>query len=278
MKYIYDEFESIEQMLRTLRNRTPNKVWAGKKLDSENEGRGFSGTSSYEEAERLIRDGYIKPLEKIKRGVEVNAKGNVTRKSTIINDVIGFAPCVPNAILGLPKSMIDMKTNTKKEKIISILYDATDSGGVCEGTFVKAGIAVLTIINSLEVQGYRVSLRVTFYNANTSSDKERTFASVNLKDWRQPLDLKKMTFPFCHPSMLRRIGFKWIETQPDLTESGYYGGYGRPLHRVKSNEEIIKGLKDNKLLRENEKYINIGICEGEDFDAQKIAKACGLNI
>ena len=42
---------------------------------------------------------------------------------------IGFAPIVPNAILGLPQSMVASTLDVKDNKIIDMVYDITASCG-----------------------------------------------------------------------------------------------------------------------------------------------------
>jgi len=279
MTYVVENFNSLKELIKANETRKPNKVFAGKhqasdERDSDRDS--FTRTKSYAEAVELMRNGYAEPLEKIKRGVEANMQGMSAEKTAVKNDIVGYAPCVPNAILGIPQSMINKELTVKKSKILTIIHDATSNCDTSTETFIKAGIATLTIVNSLEKRGYRVSLRVAFKNSRAC--EQRTFATVTVKDWRQPLDLQKMTFPFCHPSMLRRIGFKWLETTPRLTERDFAYGYGRSLSGVDSYEDIVKELTEKHLIADNEKYINLDLCKRKEFDAQEIARACGLEI
>lgn len=275
MNYISESFADIDELLRILDYRKINRVFSGGgTLASDKDDYEFTKTHSYAEAVDLFRNGYEDPLKKIKKGVEVNSRGFSTQKTLPKNDIIGYAPCVPNAILGIPQSMINKDVIARKSKVLTVVYDVTGAWHVDAETFIKAGIMILTIINSLEVNGYRVSLKVAFQNASQSDEK--VFATVVLKDWRQPLDLKKMAFPFCHPSMLRRIGFRHLERNPKLTSRGFRHGYGTSDVSAKDYDELEKQLRDNKLITEHEKYINIKLCEKNDFDPQEVAKACGL--
>lgn len=276
MNYVVENFKSINELIYHNATRKPNRVFNGKKSSSETGDERFTKTKNYAEAVDLFKNGYAEPLAQIKKGVEVNSKGLIHQKTAVRNDIVGYAPCVPAAIMGIPKSMINKDNAVKKSKIISIIHDATSNCNTSTSTFIRAGIATLSIINSLEASGYRVALSVAF--KNSAENKERAFATVNLKDWRQPLDLKKMAFPFCHPSMLRRIGFKWLETTPNLTESNYFYGYGRSLSGTKEYHSIVNELKAKKLIGEHDAYINIDLCERNNFDPQKIAQAAGLKI
>lgn len=275
MQYFTENFTSLNELIRTLDTRKANKVFECRRgnLASQNDDYDFTRTHSYKEAVELLKNGYTEPLAEIKKGVETNARGMTAQKTEVKNDVVGYAPCVPNAILGIPQSMINKKTAVKKSKIITIIHDAHESAWVSGKTFTKAGITTLSIVNSLEAQGYRVALKVAFFDG--SYGKEKVFATAKLKDWRQPLDFKKITFPFCHPSMLRRIGFKYLETHPKITESGFSIGYSHP-DACRKYDSVLTALRKNKLIADNEFYININLCEKNSFNPQAVAKACGL--
>ena len=274
MEYIVENFANLNQLLRAT-ERPYNAVFARESHDSERTSDyGFYKTNNYAEAIDLLKGGYAEPLNQIKRGVETKARGISVRKTAVKNDVVGYAPNVPNAIRGIPQSMINAQTAAKKSKVLSIVYDVTGSGMLDSESYIKAGITICTIINTLEANGYRVSLKVIFKNSEKYS--QRTIAAINLKDWRQPLDLKKLTFPLCHPSMQRRLGFKWLETQPDLTDTGYQSGYGRSSTAANSYDRLEADLRKNKVLGEHDRYITIYLCKDNDFDPQKTMKACGL--
>jgi hypothetical protein len=274
MEQIIENFASIDELVRVLGHRKPNSVFSGGSLSSDTGSESFTETKSYEDAVKLMLNGYEKPLAKIKQGVEANTRKFESQRTTPKNDIVGYAPCVPNAILGIPQSMINKEVIAKKSKILTLVYDIDSNAGTDADTFINAGVTVLSILNAMENDGYRVSLRVLFNNSYDSS--QEVFSSVTLKDWRQPIDLKKMAFPFCHPSMCRRIGFRWLECHPRLTDRGFRSGYGRSHASMKDYSECEKYLRDNKLIKEHEKYINIKVCQKNDFDPHKVAVECGL--
>lgn len=274
MEYIIENFSDINELVRVLDKRKPNTVFSGHELQSNGDDEYWYGTSTYTEAVELIRNGFTEPLEKIKRGVEVNQKSFVTQKTSPKNDIVGYAPCVPNAILGIPQSMINKEVIPKKSKILTLVYDIDSNAGTDADTFIQAGITVLSILNSMEANGYRVSLKVLFNNSY--GDEQEVFSAVTLKDWRQPIDLKKMAFPFCHPSMCRRIGFRWVESHPRLTDTEFRRGYGRAHASVKEFSECENHLRKHNIIKDHEKYINIKICKENDFDPHKVSAVCGL--
>lgn len=274
-----ERFENIAQMLHAIESRKENSVFSGAILTSKQHDSSFTRTKSYEEALDLVSKGWEEPLEEIKKGVSNNFRSNTTlNKSRPQTGIVGYAPCVPNAILGLPNSMIMTEKTPSKVKAVTILFSMSVTAGVSQSDILKAGIVVLNIINDLELAGYRVRLDVEFYGAgNTSSSTPNRICSarVNVKDWRQPLDLKKLAFPISHPSMFRRFGFRWVETYPKLTDGSYRSGYGSS-HFKNKYDNAKKIFEENGLLDKNEYLITTYLCINKDFNKKEISKACGL--
>lgn len=269
-----EHYKSIKQFLATINNRPNNKAMASDH-SSEGSDSGFRGTKSYEEATELITKGWDDVLPKIKErfeaSIKANQNGTIDRRRTY-NHVVGYVPNVPNAILGLPQSMINQKREPQKVKVVSIVYAPDANCGTEAETFIKAGIVVLNIINRLELNGLRVRLMIT----PMDTFKNGTFCSctIDVKDFREQLDLKKLAFPIANPSMLRRFGFKWLETLPELTEDGFSGGYGRTISDEADHKaDLVKA----GIISENDYFLSLGGIEKLRFDIQAVMKSVGIS-
>lgn len=272
---VVEKFDSIEVFTKTIMGRKPNKVFAGITLSSDERGESFSGTGSLVEALNVMKNGYVDPLDKIKKSmnsVQVKSNTPVAKVRPTVG-VVGFAPCVPNAIMGLPNSMIAVERVPMKSKVLTIMYSIGVNWKVPQREIIDAGTAVLKMINDLELKGYRVKLTVELLG--TASGNEFASCTVNVKDWRQHLDLKKLTFPLVHPSALRRVGLRWLETTPNLTQYGYTGGYGTP----KANdgyESAKRFYEEQGILDKNTYYINIPMVRDCNYDTQRMLQKCGM--
>lgn len=253
-----EEFESIETLLKTLDNRKQNKSMENcysSKKNSED----FTGTESYEEAIRLFREGDKEKYNLIQQDLRTSAKikTSLLPKRQVKTGVVGYAPNVPNALMGLPNSMIYTEKVKMKSKVVSILYSNTEHCGTSVEKFVKSGVALLNTINALELSGYRVEVKLVFFNAICCDEKLRAF--VKIKNYNEHLDLLKMAFPLANPSMFRRFGFRWLETVPCEISGSWYWAYGSP----NSDEDLSK---DNII------YLTMGKIENCHYDAEKIIK------
>lgn len=265
-KIIKENFDSIHQMLSVIESRKNNKVMEYNNSSSSGS-YSFTLTYSYDEAHELFENGYTEILDEIKTGVSANVKKtqNVNRR-TVRTNVIGYAPHVPNAILGLPNSMIMTEQQPQKIKTVSIVVGITQNCGTDAKEFVKSGIAALGVVNTLELRGYRVALKVAFFCAE--ADYERTFCTVKVKDYREHMDIQKLCFPLAHPSMFRRFGFKWLETSPDVKDNGWSGDYG---HNFANRYYIEKNF-----LEENEFFINLDLTKELNYDVDKLIERMNL--
>lgn len=249
-------------MLNVIEQRPNNDVMRRENA-SVTSSESFTGTRSYEQAKKLFQNGYTKILDEVKFGVNANVKASkIVNRRKVETGVVGYAPHIPNAIMGLPNSMILTHSDPQKIKAISIVYCICENCGVDTKQFITSGICVLSAINSLELRGVRVNLDIVFFNAEGGN--QRTFASVKVKDYREHMDLQKLCFPVAHPSMFRRFGFKWLETTPELTDDGYSFGYG---HSINGDVDKMK-----EILKNNEVYIDLSVTKKCKYNVDKLVE------
>lgn len=255
-------------MMDILDKRPNNKIMEYEHCSSINGDKSWYGTESYEEASQLMRTGYTEILPKIKEGLNKSAK--VVSKMFAPTDLrrpknlpVGFIPNIPNAILGLPDSMIDIKLTPQKRKTLSIVYIMAGHCGNKIEMWIQAGIALLTAIKIVERQGISVSIDCSFYCGR--EDDECAMGSVRVKHFGQPMDLQKLCFPMANPSMFRRIGFKFLETTPVITENGFSCGYGTGFDACE--KEVKKMIENDKTFVLSGQWI-----ERHDYKVEEILK------
>lgn len=273
MKLIHEHFDSLSQYLDAIEKRKPNKVFAGQTLSSNDGNYNFTLTRSYEEATDLARTGYKEGLDKLQAANKKARHMGSAPKALPVTSVVGYVPHVPNAITGVPCSMITTQKVEQKAKVISILYYM---GGACHvnaNEFVTAGKNILNVIYSLELQGYRVALNVL---TNFCESDERALCTVQIKNWRQPSNPLKISYPLVHPSFFRRHGFRWLETQPDITNRNFPCGYGHPLEVVegKNADDRRRWLKEQGILQDGWFYTER--VEARDNEADDLIKVMGI--
>lgn len=234
-----------------------------RRFDDPYDDREFVGANK-NEAYVMLREGYQPIVEKLKEKVRFTAYG-IQKRFKTFNDVQGFAPIIPNSIMGLPKSMVNSSIKPIKTKVIDVFYDMTVSCYIESDDLIEAGLKILGIIMELETQEYRFNLYCvqTYYDSNNGCD----MLCVKVKSANQPMDLKRMSFPIAHTAFFRGIGFDWYSKFPKGT---YRFGYGRAISYEKTLDEITKEFR--LLYGNNAFYFSAKTIIEKDNDAEEYLK------
>ena len=211
----------------------------------------WHGVSKYEDALKLLHDGYQPVVDQIRQELYIKPAASINgsqKRYYFENDVAGFQPVVPMAILGLPNSMINMHIRPIRSKIVDIYYDMSCSWLTSSQTIIRNGILVLKYINHLEQQGYKVNLySVQFHCDDDSGDA----LCVKVKDSNRPLDLKRISVPIAHTSFFRVLGFDWYSKFP---AGKFRRAYGHALAYNFEEEDLQSVI--HQLLGPNAVYIS----------------------
>lgn len=236
---------------------------------------GWNGCDSYEQALDLLRNGYVDKVEEIRKEVDKSVRGQ-SKRIKFSNDIVGYAPIVPLAILGVPTSMINSTMKSIKTKVIEICYDMTCNCGTSSDKIINIGVEFLKVIAGLEMQGYRVKLTAvqTYSGYNYTN-----ILKINLKSANQPLDLKRISFPTMHTGFFRVIGFDWYSKTP---RGRYLGGYGHALtYEFKEDDEFrefkTKVFGDNVVFIAAKKLLDVNKDKLADKIKEMITNECKSN-
>lgn len=269
-----ERFNGVNEFVNVIGKRTPNSVFAGKDLSSDTHGKEFTMTNNYAESVELMTKGYADGLAQMKaaKSVKVHTASNAHKRIPQAS-VVGYAPHVPNAIAGVPQSMIGSQKIEQKAKVISIIYNGSGNCSVNTEDFVRAGRNLLEVVTILELQGYRVGIEIM---DDFCSDKQIGFCSIKVKEQRQPLNPLKLAYMLIHPSFFRRQGFRWLETSPRITDMAFYFGHGHALY-TDCDRNITKErefLKKNGLLPDGVFFTNL--YEARKHTAEELIKLMGI--
>lgn len=275
-RLLINTFSDISEFYKFI-NTTPRRNSARK--ESEENDYDFSGTNNLEEAYNLLLGGDEKLFNKFKSLNKISVDkllGNVINRPKQRNDVVGFQANVPQYLLGLPTNMINQEPKKISQKVLNIIINLTVSCGVSRDKINKVGNLYVQVLDLLEKAGYRVNLYIL---QCSESNDNYYYSLVRIKTDREPFNIKKCIFPIMHPSMHRRIFFKWEEvcnTENEITRDGY----GRPYTNTKKIEEVLnKELKNKFIVWNFQRYESGG---NINVEAERILKELkenyGINI
>lgn len=253
-RYILETFDSFDEILRVCNSRKC-KPEVHEEARKEHDPR-FMGAESYEEAVSLLKHGYTKDIEKINKVVKDLQKTGTTTKTSFRNDIVGYAPIVPNAIIGIPQSMVNNVRVPKKSKVITILVDMAVSGGTKANEVFEYGIKVVQKLIQLEQSGFRV--RLEYLKCFNDYYNQHLAVSTVIKSENQPLDIKRIMFPLTNVAMQRYISWDWYDRLPDVM---WDNSKGRSLSVLSESEK--KRITDQLVNGKENKYI---IIYGDDLE------------
>lgn len=253
-------YSSAQEMAKDLEDRM---VTDKNFKDDPYANRSFVGASRAE-TYTMLREGYQPTVDALKSKLKISAAGQRKRFKSY-NDVVGYQPIIPNAIMGLPNSMVNSSMKPIKTKVLDVYYEITCSAFVESKDLIKAGQKMLGAIMELEAQGYRFNLYCTqgYYDSSSGCD----MVCIKVKSANQPMDLKRMSFPISHTAFFRGIGFDWYSKFPKGT---YRIGYGHAIAHDKSQKDIQEEYR--KIFGKNAIYFSATHILKERDNAEKYLK------
>jgi hypothetical protein len=245
------EYDSITDYTNHILHTKVNQVFYTNdksKLGSETNSYEFAKTRSFKQALELLNKGWIPESEKLNEKLPLITKHDNSYQSKSVYSVVGSTPSVPRYLQGIPTNMITRVPHIQKQKIVVINKSLGYSAAWSTQEIERESIKALQLIQILEQKGYRVKLNIVL----KSQRREKVQCKVCIKKPDERFSLSKMAFPLVHPSMLRRLMFRWIEIIPTLTDMEFHFSYGTPAtpevpekeyllpHSIANIKEFIK--------------------------------------
>lgn len=220
------EFKNLNEFEQYITNTPLNETFRWEKLSSVSGSYSFTETHNYNEATKLFKNGWDTMAQKLTQKLNVIKNQVVDAQvQKIMYDVVGFQASVPRYLQGIPTNMVNKKLVPVKQRVITLNKDISYNCGITTEQIIEASIQTLQLIKKIEAQGIRVNLNL-IWGVQAGNTKE--VVKIRLKSANERLNISKLAFPLVHPSMLRRLLFRYLEVAPTITKS-YTWGYGAPL-------------------------------------------------
>lgn len=231
------EYDSLKEFYDYLCKTPFNDAFRWEKHSSVEGSESFTKTKSFNEAVELFKNGWSDMAGKLVQKLKViESKTEPTMKPRNTLGVCGYQAIVPLYLQGVPNNMVNKKMVPVKQKVITLNKSIDYNAGVSADQIIEESIKAMQIVKKLEAQGYRCNLNIVLGSQETKSG---FFIKVRIKSANEKMNVSKLAFPLVHPSMLRRLFFRFIEVYPNVTKDYIYG-YGCPATSSQLRE-IFKG-------------------------------------
>lgn len=255
-KYYF--FKSMNDLVNIVENhRSTDYLDASEDKDFTN----WYKTNDMDEALDLYKYGWSEGTKELNQKIKLyNYKMEFKNEYSMVGSHVS----VPRYLNGHPQSMIRRTQIERKDNVINLVRFSSILGEISGNRLVEEGAKFVALVQNLEAQGYRCNVDVVF--ASDRSYNDYHFVRVRIKSSNERLNIAKMSFPMCHPSMFRRFIFKlrWIEYGTcDNFRSWNMSGEGYLFEQLKKR---VKPFLDK-----NDYLVPIFIDDPENFKLEKIA-------
>lgn len=230
------EFRTINEFKQFITKTPTNKVFEDcYSLDSKRTGqlyKKFTGTESFDEAIDLLDTGWTDKAKELTTKLKAVERdmAPVLKQQRVIG-VAGYQPIVPLFLVGAPAAMQSTKLQPVKQKVVTVVKSISYNASVETSTWTEQGLKALAIVKKLEASGYRVNVDIVRGGwGSTYYDRNGVACRVRVKHANERLNVSKLAFTMCHPSMQRRLMFRFTETYDKVT-SDFREGYGRTFKK-----------------------------------------------
>lgn len=220
------EFDSLNEFYKYITETEVNDIFKNIPLKSDIGSESFTGTSSFAEAINLFKYGWKEEAKILTQKLKAIEKETMVKtKQKPCLSVAGYQAVVPLYLQGVPNNMVNKKMVPVKQKVVTINKSISYAVMTTKEQILEESVKALQMIKKIESQGVRCNLNIVW--ASAVDDKTLIF-KIKIKSANEKLNISKLAFPLVHPSMLRRLAFRFLEVYPGTTKKFIFG-YGMPL-------------------------------------------------
>lgn len=225
-KVLSKEFKSMDEFYKYISETPLNDSFRWAILGSTGNDYSYYKTYNFEEASGMLKKGWDDMAQTLDKKLKL-AASSFEAKTVVKSsyDVCGYQASVPRYLQGIPTSMVNQKKVVQKQKVITLVKHIGYMGGTSAEEIIENSVKALAIVKKLEAQGYRVNLDVISPARSLDQD---IICRIRIKSADERMNIAKVAFPLVHPSMLRRLVFRFREVIPGASKR-FVGGYGSTI-------------------------------------------------
>lgn len=246
-KTFMQEYNSIEEFYKYLCDTPFNDAFRWANHDSVSTdwySVRWTKTTSFQQATEMLKNGWNDMAKQLNNEmVSKKLEAEMVKQYRNVLSVAGYQPVVPLYLAGVPQNMVAKKMVPVKQKVVNITKSLNYSGSVNSDRIVKESIKVMQLVKRIEQQGMKCNINIAL---GTEAGGRKVICKVKIKGASERLNVSKLAFPLVHPSMLRRLMFRYIEVCPDVTKA-YVKSYGYPvsvedMKRMMPNDVVLPAI------------------------------------
>lgn len=224
-KTMIREFSSIGELLEFLTNTPSNGKYPGDSNDKDKSAERFTMTKTFDEAFSLLLKGWTHASEKMTNALKTRPQPAPIKRQRSVYSVAGHTASVPRYLQGIPTNMVSSVPDRRKQPVVVINHSICYASRWKAEDIMEEGIKALQVVQAIEASNRNVKLNIICISKD---DEYKRGFKVTIKQPGERLNISKMAFPLAHPSMLRRMFFRYMEVEPDMPRQFF--AYGHPCN------------------------------------------------
>lgn len=176
----------------------------------------WCGAQSFDDAERLVRNGLPQYRERINALVGKCSVNLPSEQDAWVADVAGCAPIVPAAIAGLPDNMLRLEKQPVSDTPLRIFVSCMFSAMSSDEFIAQRGVAICALLETLTAKR---PVELWLY-VDLDAQNSRGFASPIVRVESMPLDQSAITAALVSPAFGRLMCQSWC-----YRHAHYQGGW-----------------------------------------------------
>lgn len=244
-KMFYRRYDSVLRFTSYLEQGETQEAfkWHHAALEENDFRDEFTGTHSFGAAQTLMEEGDKDIQARLEKAGVAKTRTKIAKmmpKRKVFADVVGFMPHIPNFIAGVPTQMINCQEHYEPARVVDIYYNCSAGCGVDADDLILASSKFMSACMILEA---KANIRLNIFVVEVAKSGHQAIApTIRIKTAGQQFNTLKMAYPMCHPSMLRRHMFRWLEVTPGLA-AHWESGYGIVVSNNKTATEMLRAEK-----------------------------------
>ncbi len=231
------EYDNLNEFYEYITKTPFNEAFRWSGHYSVTSGYEFTKTNDFNEAVELFKTGWPDMATKLTQRLKVieNQTQPMMKPKNALS-VAGYQAIVPLYLQGVPNNMVAKKMTPVKQKVITLNKSINYAAVTSSDQIIEESIKAMQIVKKLEAQGYRCNLNIVL---GTLAGNKQFVVKIRIKSANERMNVSKLAFPLVHPSMLRRLLFRFIEVYPNVTKA-FVGNYGHPI-LMSEMRNMLKG-------------------------------------
>ena len=277
-------FDNTNELAKYIKTTPSSTLWERHtKCSMQDKEEGFNDFDSLVDARQALEYGtdiYYDDFKKnIKKVQDFINKREQNKNASYKNDRVGFMPIVPKVIQGNPINMVNQDVKPKPYPTAKIIIEKANSWSITPSVLNSFYSIIFVLIQILESRGIRCEIWIT---DNSYQEDEIISMKMQLKSYMQPLNIYKIQFPIIASDFHRRIYFRIKETNPDIKDDDWIGGYGTPLlcdydyQKYKQEIDQVIGIGENDIYIPSCQYFKYHTDDDLDKTIEKIINGTNL--